>query len=437
MLSPAETVRRAMQPSYAEGPSHVSDAIDQLSTNQAQLLAKWLARAGRKLNPGFPPCIETEYLAESAAERLRAMKLSTVTGCVTGIIMAPFFWWLMPDIHTPMLMLWVGTALPIAWLCHATLWSRLPFAWQEWQVALSGLAVGACFSRIMALSTFAHPSIYLGGMVLLILVDAIGGALRFRPVLLLVLGQMALFIATVPVLPAISRATSATLIILMLNIAAYALFGNWRLETEIRRSYALALRERVARQDLARHNVELDDLAGRDALTNLANRRTYDRWLQSHWTRAMNRGTAVGLVIIDIDYFKAFNDYYGHAAGDGCLQAVASCMREQSRGLSDQLARVGGEEFAVLLPGLDLETCGDVAERLRAAVAAMELPHLGAPQLGTVTISCGVASVVACGDATAATLFAAADAALYAAKQAGRNCVRLGEGRHAGEAALG
>ena len=415
----------------------MSDAIDTASKIQAQLLAQWLQKAGRQLNPAFPACIETKYLAESSGERVRSMKVSTLTGCITGIVMTPLLWWLMPDIHPIILGLWLATALPVALLCHATLWTRLPLVWQEWQLAACCLAVGACFSRLMASSAFAHPSLYVGGMVLLILVDAIGGALRFRPVLVVVGGQMALFIITVPHLPNIDGLTSLALIALMTNVAAYALFGNWRLETEIRRSYALALRERTARQDLARHNVELDELAGRDALTNLANRRTYDRWLQAHWTRALHRSSAVGLVMIDVDYFKAFNDYYGHAAGDSCLQAVASCMREQSRGLTDQVARVGGEEFAVLLPGLNLEKCGDVAERLRAAVAAMELPHLGAPRLGTVTISCGVASVVASGATTAATLFAAADAALYAAKQAGRNCVRLGECRHAGEAALG
>jgi diguanylate cyclase (GGDEF)-like protein len=102
---------------------------------------------------------------------------------------------------------------------------------------------------------------------------------------------------------------------------------------------------------------------------------------------------------------------------------VARCLREQSRGTTDHVARIGGEEFAVLLPGLQLDRCGDIAERLRVGVAVADLPHLGAPPPRRITISCGAASFQAGQGFTQADLFAAADAALYAAKQAGRNRV--------------
>jgi diguanylate cyclase (GGDEF)-like protein len=277
-------------------------------------------------------------------------------------------------------------------------------------------------------------------MLLLTMLHAIAGGLRFLPAAVAVAGLFVELVATIPAL--VDGLNSIGLIILAANTSAYAMFGNWRLETEIRRSYALSLRERLARQHLAQHNAELDDLAARDALTGLANRRTYDQWLRTYWAGARHGNAPIGLVVIDIDHFKRFNDYYGHAAGDRCLQAVAECLRDQSRGTSDHVARLGGEEFAVLLPaigvpGIGLDTCGDVAERLRAAVAALELPHLAGDPGGIVTVSCGAASVTVGEDMSAEDLFAAADAALYAAKRAGRNCVRLGEARHACATALG
>ncbi len=128
-----------------------------------------------------------------------------------------------------------------------------------------------------------------------------------------------------------------------------------------------------------------------------------------------------------MDRFKAYNDFYGHPSGDACLQAIARCLREQLRGTSDRVARIGGEEFSVVLPGLDGELCADVAERLRAAVAALELPHLDNEHGRIVTISCGAASLLATEPMSPRDLVAAADAALYHAKQTGRNRVCLAD----------
>jgi diguanylate cyclase (GGDEF)-like protein len=128
--------------------------------------------------------------------------------------------------------------------------------------------------------------------------------------------------------------------------------------------------------------------------------------------------------MIDIDRFKAFNDINGHPAGDACLRAVANCLRDSLAGISDCLARLGGEEFGVLLPGHDEASCMQIAERLRRAAETLGILH---PALGpgrTMTLSCGVASVYPGGAATPAMLCDTADAALYRAKQAGRNCVR-------------
>jgi diguanylate cyclase (GGDEF)-like protein len=205
------------------------------------------------------------------------------------------------------------------------------------------------------------------------------------------------------------------------------LLANRRMHAEQQRGFAFALREQTRRNDLTAQNRTLDEMTRRDALTGLANRRAYDSWLQALWAEAASCGlSTVGLIMVDVDHFKSYNDFYGHPAGDGCLATVGTSLREQLRGTSDQVARIGGEEFAVLLPGVALAQCADIAERLRLAIAAMELPHLGHAADQVVTISCGCAAVKVQG-AQPKDLCAAADAALYQAKQTGRNRVCLGE----------
>jgi diguanylate cyclase (GGDEF)-like protein len=161
----------------------------------------------------------------------------------------------------------------------------------------------------------------------------------------------------------------------------------------------------------------LQRMADTDGLTGVANRRAFDAGLSRELAQAERSGLPVGLLLLDIDRFKALNDAHGHPAGDAVLQAVARALEEQSRA-GDVVARYGGEEFAVILPGLDAQATREAGERLRHAVAAA-----GGP-VG-VTASFGVAAFPDHGQAAAA-LIAAADAGVYAAKAAGRNRVAMG-----------
>jgi diguanylate cyclase (GGDEF)-like protein len=239
--------------------------------------------------------------------------------------------------------------------------------------------------------------------------------------------MMAMYAEGVRMVPASVPDLQMNLFLTSLISGVYMLMANWRMHTEQQRSFVLGLHERLRRQDLFQRNLELDELVRRDALTGLANRRAYDAWLRNSWRQARGTGASLGLIVIDVDWFKAYNDFYGHPAGDTCLQAIARCLRDQLRGTSDRVARIGGEEFAVLLPGLGGELCADVAERLRAAVATLELPHLDNEVSRIVTISCGAASLPTGEPMTQGDLVAAADAALYHAKQTGRNRVCLAD----------
>jgi len=176
--------------------------------------------------------------------------------------------------------------------------------------------------------------------------------------------------------------------------------------------------------DLKRKTDALARLSQRDGLTDLANRRVLDHRLEEEWARAQRGGTALSLVMMDIDHFKLYNDHYGHGDGDECLRRVAQALLAVPGRTSDLVARYGGEEFIALLPYTDADDAKRMAERFRAAVAGLELPHETSATAATVTLSVGVAAHSP-GDPTdsAEQLLRAADQALYAAKRAGRNRV--------------
>jgi diguanylate cyclase (GGDEF)-like protein len=166
---------------------------------------------------------------------------------------------------------------------------------------------------------------------------------------------------------------------------------------------------------------KMSELVLTDPLTGLANRRHFDQTLASEWDRAMREKHPLGLLMIDIDHFKAFNDTHGHAAGDDCLKAVAQALRAHCARPGDLVCRWGGEEFAVILPGTDAAGAGHLARELVDVVRALGLEHGKSDVSPCVTISAGSASVAQSNDGSTAALVEKADAALYAAKQAGRN----------------
>jgi len=165
-------------------------------------------------------------------------------------------------------------------------------------------------------------------------------------------------------------------------------------------------------------------LAATDGLTGLANRRQFDERLSEEWARARRDATPLSLLLIDVDHFKAFNDQYGHQAGDAALRTLGRILGEQARRPADLAARYGGEEFALLLPNTDATGSAEVGERLRNAVRDLGLLHALSLPSKIVTVSVGGASHVPAEVHTdQAALVAAADRALYAAKHSGRDRV--------------
>lgn len=178
-------------------------------------------------------------------------------------------------------------------------------------------------------------------------------------------------------------------------------------------------------KQLEESNKALRTLSALDGLTGIANRRRFDEALDSECKRAKRDRVPMSLIMIDIDFFKRFNDQYGHQGGDDCLKQVAAALSDSLRRPGDLLARYGGEEFVVVLPDTDSEGASRVAEELRVRITELEIPHEPSDVAKHVTISLGVATSVDGKGCEAADIISMADEALYEAKRAGRNCCRV------------
>lgn len=178
---------------------------------------------------------------------------------------------------------------------------------------------------------------------------------------------------------------------------------------------------RQSQQQLLEANQALQRLSTSDGLSGLANRRHFDATLAAEWQRATREQKTLSLLLVDIDHFKAYNDHFGHVAGDEALRRVAACVGAAAHRSTDTAARYGGEEFALILPGTSAGGARLVAEKLRMSIAAMALPHVK-PQAGsTVTASIGVATLMPDAAHEPVVLIERADQGLYLAKGAGRN----------------
>lgn len=196
-------------------------------------------------------------------------------------------------------------------------------------------------------------------------------------------------------------------------------------EDKDRMMFLQSMRFQQERQEVQRLNAELADMARKDALTGLSNRRVFDEALRAEWDRARRNRASLALLMIDVDHFKRYNDHYGHPAGDQCLAHIASAIGSVVRRPGDLAARYGGEEFVVLLPGTQEAGAGEMASRLIDRVDALRLPHEASLTAPFVTVSVGVSVCVPQGALTGQTLTDMADAALYEAKAAGRHTMRV------------
>lgn len=171
---------------------------------------------------------------------------------------------------------------------------------------------------------------------------------------------------------------------------------------------------------------ELEALSFKDGLTGVANRRMFDSILEVEWAHARRNKQPLSVIMLDIDYFKQYNDCYGHIEGDACLKRVAQTLNSAATRARDLFARFGGEEFVLVLPGTDEGSAAKIAERCRSLIFKEQIPHAQSPVSQILTVSLGVGTIIPSHHDDPLVFIEAVDRRLYQAKQHGRNCIVKG-----------
>ena len=325
----------------------------------------------------------------------------------------------------PLMPIWQDYAVvPIA-VVLAVIWTatRMPAMQQHVEVMLAGslfvCLCGTIYCSILLDNQYlgqvaAHETIY---------VMMVGSAILRVPTRVATIAALAACVVTVATVGTHSHGTGFWPDIFLyvgvpLLICAV---GGYFMEYAERRSF---LQERLL--EIQNHQLDgLNKLARIDALSGLANRRHLDESLRREWERARREQHSLAIVFIDIDYFKHYNDHYGHSAGDRCLAMMGSILGMALHRPTDLAARYGGEEFMLVLPNTDADGARLVAERISATLDEMALPHPGSKTAGHVTVSIGIAACVPQRESDARILVDFADAALYESKSLGRHRITV------------
>lgn len=363
----------------------------------------------------FAPELEAEYVRNRLLDSRTLIRMACLLGLfiiglrlgelsMTGLPRPPPF----PGAPLLFATVVVGTSVLLAWVSWSRSFARrylplanvlVPVRNVFTAVGIGGMAAFGQLELLMVLPVMVlSPFFFLG--------------LHFRPALVCVALSFVAYFASAlffSMPPDVLLRSSA----LQLVTGATCAVAAWQLEKQSRRSF---LEGRLIAQ-----------LAEHDALTGAKNRRVFDEHLARLWQQAIRDGRGLSILMIDVDHFKAFNDRYGHQAGDNALRRVAQAVQAQICRPLDMLARYGGEEFAVILYDSDPRSTRDIAERIRVSVSAMNIEHRGAQAARVVTVSVGVAAIEPTSSRDPRGAVQLADEALYTAKTLGRDRVHMAD----------
>ncbi|MGB5198904.1 MAG: diguanylate cyclase [Sedimenticolaceae bacterium] len=372
-------------------------------------------------------CADKEVLAAQIDQSFRQLPISLVVNLVNGLILIAVLW---EGVEKIRLLVWL---LLIIVVSAARFFSLRAFrdvvkgakfnqdTWRRYFVfgaCAAGLVWGAAGVLLFHPESFPHQvflAFVLGGMV--------AGAI---PLLSSVKHAYPCFAIPVVLPISIQMLAVGDRVHLIMGLMT-VIFGVAMLASsaQVRRIFAESNRLRHQLSSSMEAGQALEKLARLDALTGIPNRRLFEEELEKEWARAERDNSSLSVITADIDHFKEYNDRYGHPAGDRCLKKVAKTMEGALLRPADTVARIGGEEFAFLLPQTTLSGAKSVAQLMSKHIIALNLPHEGAPATGQVTLSFGVASSDQSSIISAAELLRASDMALYDAKRHGRNQISI------------
>jgi diguanylate cyclase (GGDEF)-like protein len=356
-------------------------------------------------------------------QSLRQLPISLIVNLVNGLIVVAVLW---DAASAPVLLIWLLLLVAVTATRFLTMRAfrkaspdarRDHPAWTRYFVAgacASGVVWGAAGVLLFHPASFPHQ---------VFLTFVLGGMIAGAVPLLSAVGHAYWLFAIPAVVPISIRMLSVGDPMHLIMGLMIGLFGIAMLSTSSRVHRLYHDLENLRRDLLSSTELShlLEHMVRVDPLTQIPNRLLFEEELKREWGRAERDHETLALIIGDIDHFKEYNDHYGHPAGDKCLVTVAQAMQRALSRSSDVVARIGGEEFAFLLPRTNLSGAMSVAEQMRAKILAMKLPHEASPVGKQVTLSFGVASSNDATVSSPADLVRVSDLALYEAKRRGRN----------------
>lgn len=371
---------------------------------------------------GLQPAFE-DYVRKHCRSFLLAINLIAAFAYFSYVIADAL---VVPDIA--MTSLWVRAVLIVIGLCNIFLvfrYSRSVLLMDQLMPIHDIISTLAWFELLKHSQSPDVPTYLYASMIFIVLCN-LGVRVSFKGALACSLAISAVILGNVWVLHPGDPKGVMVFALVYLPVLCFSLFISWTNTLSVRRAFLADVAVRCQQTELFELNQRLQELASTDGLTRVGNRRAFDAQLLSNWSRTQQNGRAFALLLADIDFFKAYNDHYGHQAGDMCLKQVAYSMVHTLRHGQGKAFRYGGEEFAVLLQVSTLEELNRIVERLIGQVAALNIEHRHRPDgLDHVTISVGASLSRSADVRSAQDLLACCDRLLYQAKQQGRNQVCL------------
>jgi len=373
----------------------------------------------------FSPPMEAAFQAEM--DRWREQRVAK-NGLIAVLLYGAFAASdrvMVPDVYQQAWAIRFLLVIPLMLFCTFAVYKIKQSTWREVLLASTAVVAGISLAGIAALSSHPNAAHYQTGITLIILFGNIVLSLRFRSALLSSVVMTAVYAVMLLRIPTMLPEVRFNNWLFCFSAVIISLVANYRMDQDQRRAYLARAREQARNAELS-HAVELlAKLSAEDALTQIANRREFERRLGIEWSRARRDHQPLALIMVDVDCFKNFNDHYGHPAGDACLQQIATALRSITKRPADLVARFGGEEFVALLPATPLDNAVELAAQMHQAVIDLQIPHATSHVAPRVTASFGVAVVQPAMCEDLSELVAAADAALYDAKEHGRNRVAV------------
>jgi diguanylate cyclase (GGDEF)-like protein len=381
----------------------------------------------------FGPALERRYNADTARARIRHLTVTLTIGALLVMMFLSSDYALIPDLFFQAVVLRGFTTPIVAALC--ILWIRHTRSAELRECIIVVLCVwvemGIAYLAIRTHSPYRSD--YLLGAFLIIVYINIVAQARFAYAALATMCSLgAIFVALI-LISGIAAPVRLSLAGINITTGVLTLVANFQLERQARRYYLVTMRERLRNEDLATRNSQLRSLSEEDPLTGVYNRRALDQRIDELFMRSKFNQSPISVIMIDVDRFKAYNDFFGHQAGDECLQAIAAILIDNTRDRDDLVARYGGEEFILVLPRADLAGARAFAETIRIAIEDRAIPSprpddpyappVVTASFGVSTCDHGAGSQAINCPCSPTDLIHSADRCLYAAKQAGRNRV--------------